>query len=115
MFFIGASIYLLNLKSIKFSWDVVWILTGRFIISPLLVILMVPMFHIPRLMGSVFVIQAAMPAMANSAIIARAYDSDYNFCFVNDSNYNYRHFVSNTNSNGGIIVYHALFFLIFWQ
>jgi len=79
MFFIGASIYLLNLKSVKFSWDIVWILAGRFVISPFLVILMVPMFHISHLMGSVFVIQAAMPVMANSAIIARAYDSDYNF------------------------------------
>ena len=30
-------------------------------------------------MESVFVIQAAMPVMANSAIIARAYNSDYDF------------------------------------
>ena len=30
-------------------------------------------------MGSVFVVQAAMPVMANSAIIAKAYDSDFNF------------------------------------
>ena len=79
MFFIGASIYLVNLKSIRFSLDIIWILLGRFVISPLLVILFVPMFPIPHLMASVFVVQAAMPVMANSAIIARAYDSDYNF------------------------------------
>lgn len=79
MFFIGASIYLVNLKSLKFSWDIVWILIGRFVISPVLVILIVPLFPIPQLMGSVFVIQAAMPVMSNSAIVARAYDSDYNF------------------------------------
>ena len=79
MFFIGASIYLVNLKSLKFSLDIVWILLGRFVISPLLVILIVPRFPIPHLMASVFVVQAAMPVMTNSAIIAKAYDSDYNF------------------------------------
>ena len=79
MFFIGASIYLVKLKSIRFSLDIVWILIGRFVISPLLVILIVPMFPIPHLMASVFVVQAAMPVMANSAIISRAYGSDYNF------------------------------------
>jgi len=79
MFFIGASVYLVNLKALKFSLDIVWILVGRFVISPLLVILILPMFPIPKLMGSVFVVQAAMPVMANSAIIARAYGSDYDF------------------------------------
>ena len=49
------------------------------VISPVIVILAVIIFPIPHLMRSVFVIQAAMPVMANSAIIARAYDSDYNF------------------------------------
>ncbi|MBU3142905.1 AEC family transporter [Clostridium sp. CF012] len=79
MFFIGASIYLVDLKSVKLSLDIVWILIGRFIISPVIVMLMVPMFNIPHLMGSVFIIQAAMPVMANSAVIAKAYDSDYDF------------------------------------
>ncbi|MBU3185814.1 AEC family transporter [Clostridium estertheticum] len=79
MFFIGASIYLVDLKSVKFTLDIVWVLIGRFVISPILVILIAPVFHIPQLMESVFVIQAAMPVMANSAIIARAYNSDYDF------------------------------------
>ncbi|MBU3100577.1 MULTISPECIES: AEC family transporter [Clostridium] len=79
MFFIGASIYLVDLKSVKFTLDIVWVLIGRFVISPILVILIAPIFHIPHLMESVFVIQAAMPVMANSAIIARAYNSDYDF------------------------------------
>ncbi|MBU3216363.1 AEC family transporter [Clostridium estertheticum] len=79
MFFIGASIYLVDLKSVKFTLDIVWVLVGRFVISPILVILIAPIFHIPHLMESVFVIQSAMPVMANSAIIARAYNSDYDF------------------------------------
>ncbi|MCB2306924.1 AEC family transporter [Clostridium estertheticum] len=79
MFFIGASIYLVDLKSVKFTLDIVWVLIGRFVLSPILVILIAPIFHIPHLMESVFVIQAAMPVMANSAIIARAYNSDYDF------------------------------------
>ena len=49
MFFIGASIYLVNLKSVKFSFDIVWIIIGRFVISPLIVILILPMFPIPSL------------------------------------------------------------------
>ncbi|MBU3179206.1 AEC family transporter [Clostridium estertheticum] len=79
MFFIGASIYLVDLKSVRFTLDIVWVLIGRFVISPILVILIAPIFHIPHLMESVFVIQSAMPVMANSAIIARAYNSDYDF------------------------------------
>jgi len=79
MFFIGASIYSVDFKSLKFTLDIVWVLIGRFIISPALVLLIVPMFPIPNLMRSVFVIQAAMPVMANSAIIAKAYNSDYDF------------------------------------
>jgi len=79
MFFIGASIYLVNLKSVKFSLDIVWVLIGRFAISPVIVMLVVIMLPIPDLMRSVFVIQSAMPVMANTAIIARAYESDYNF------------------------------------
>ena len=39
MFFIGASIYLVDLKSVKFSLDIIWVLIGRFVISPILVIL----------------------------------------------------------------------------
>ncbi|HEY8889172.1 MAG TPA: AEC family transporter [Clostridium sp.] len=79
MFFIGASIYSVDFKSLKFSLDIVWVLIGRFIISPALVIFIVPIFPIPNLMRSVFVIQAAMPVMANTAIIAKAYSSDYDF------------------------------------
>ena len=79
MFFIGASICLVNIKSVNFSLDIIWVLIGRFVISPVLVILIAPIFNIPHLMSSVFVIQAAMPVMANSAIISRAYNSDYDF------------------------------------
>ncbi|MCB2295569.1 AEC family transporter [Clostridium algoriphilum] len=79
MFFIGASIYYVNLKLVKFSLDIVLVLIGRFAISPVIVILVVNLFPIPDLMRSVFIIQSAMPVMANTAIIAKAYESDYNF------------------------------------
>ncbi len=82
MFFIGASIYLIDLKSVKINFDVVLILIGRFMVSPLIVMIVAPLFNIPELMSSVFIIQAAMPVMANSAVIARAYDSDYDFASI---------------------------------
>jgi predicted permease len=40
---------------------------------------MLPVFGVPSLMGKVFVIQAAMPAITSTSVVAREYGSDYQF------------------------------------
>jgi hypothetical protein len=82
MLFIGHTIYSIDVKSIKIDKDIIALLIGRFIISPFLVILISRPLPLPELMKHVFVIQAAMPAMTNTAIMAKAYDADYEFAAI---------------------------------
>lgn len=82
MLFIGHTIYSIDVKDIKIDKDIIALLVGRFIISPLLVILISRSLPLPELMKHVFVIQAAMPAMTNTAIMAKAYDADYEFAAI---------------------------------
>ncbi|MDF2500003.1 MAG: Auxin Efflux Carrier [Anaerosporomusa subterranea] len=82
MLFIGIIIYSSNLREIKFSKDMFALLIGRFIISPLAILLVASFFPIPDLMKKVFVIQSAMPAMTQTAILAKIYDADAEYAAV---------------------------------
>jgi len=79
MFFTGIVLYSVKLKDIRFNKDVIALLLARSVISPALVLLMLPVFGVPSLMGKVFVIQAAMPAITSTSVVAREYGSDYQF------------------------------------
>lgn len=82
MFFIGIVIKSINLKSFKFDKDMLWVIIGRFIISPLITYILSMVFSVPALMKSVFVIQAALPVMANTAIVTKEYNADYEYAAV---------------------------------
>jgi malate permease and related proteins len=82
MLFIGLIIYGTNLKKVKFSRDMAALLCGRFIISPLSILLMTYFFPIPELMRNVFIIQSAMPAMTQTAILSKVYGSDTEYAAV---------------------------------
>lgn len=82
MIFIGITIYSVDKSAFKFCREMVGVLLGRFLISPLLIFLLSALIPIPALMRDVFVIQAAMPVMTNSSIIAKAYNADYSFAAV---------------------------------
>lgn len=79
MLFIGITIHSVNLKEIKISKDMIAIMVGRFVISPLLIFVMAYYYPVPELMKKVFVIQAAMPVMTNTAIVARTYNADHQY------------------------------------
>ena len=51
----------------------------RFVICPLCVMVCLPFFALPKLMSDVFVMQAAMPAMTNTSIVAKVYGGDYKY------------------------------------
>lgn len=83
MLFIGITIYFANLKQFKFSLDMLAIFLGRFLVSPMLVYVLCIFIHIPLLMEKVFVIQAAMPVMTNTAIVSKSYNADYDYAAIN--------------------------------
>ncbi|QXE21129.1 AEC family transporter [Clostridium sp. 001] len=82
MLFIGITIYYVDIKKMKMSKDIFFVLIGRFIISPVLIIFLAGFFPIPELMKKVFIIQAAMPVMTNTSIVAKAYGADYEYAAV---------------------------------
>lgn len=82
MLFIGITIYSVDISEIKMDIDMIAILLGRFLISPILIFIMAYYFPIPELMKKVFVVQAAMPVMTNTAIVARTYGADHKYATV---------------------------------
>lgn len=82
MIFVGATIYSTEIKDFYINKEIIGVLIGRFFISPFILILLTLGRDINELMRNVFVIQAAMPVMTNSAIISKKYNSDYKFASV---------------------------------
>lgn len=82
MLFIGITIHSIDIKTIKINKDMLVLFAGRFIISPLSILLLTIAFPIPSLMRNVFVIQAAMPVMTNTAIVSKAYGADSEYVAV---------------------------------
>lgn len=82
MLFIGIAIYGVKLSSIRISKDMIAILLGRFVISPLLVIMITYGMPLPLLMKKVFIIQAMLPVMTQTAIVAKAYQGDAEYAAI---------------------------------
>jgi predicted permease len=82
MFFTGIVLYSVKLREIKFDKDVITLILARALICPGLMLLLLKWIPVPRLMGMVFVIQAAMPAITSTGVVAREYGSDYQFAAV---------------------------------
>jgi hypothetical protein len=79
MIFIGIAISKEKWEDIHLDLELFAAMAGRFGVSPLCVLALIPMFPLPPLMSQVFVMQAAMPAMTNTAIVAKAYGGDYKY------------------------------------
>lgn len=82
MLFIGIVISSISLKSLKIDRDMLGVIVGRFIISPLITYGFASVFSAPSMMKSVFIIQAALPVMANTAIVTKEYNADYEYAAV---------------------------------
>lgn len=82
LLFIGMTFQSINLKKLTFSIDQLLLFLGRFIISPLVVYGLSIFFPVPPLMLKVFIIQSTMPIMAQVAIVAKAYEGDYEYATV---------------------------------
>lgn len=76
MLYIGIVMFGVNIRKLRLSKDIIFVLAGRFLISPLAVLAVTAFFPIPELMKKVFVIQAALPAMTQTTVMAKVYEAD---------------------------------------
>lgn len=74
---LGIMIYDMGLKKIRFSGELGLILIARFVISPVLILLLVHFFPLPDLMRKVFIIQSSLPVVSSMALLAKFYGADY--------------------------------------
>ena len=85
MLFVGIVIARVDWKKLRFGVDMLVLVAGRFVFTPLIVFLMVKNGDFPVLMKQVFVIQAAMPAMTQTPILAEAYKADSEYAGLGTS------------------------------
>lgn len=79
MLFIGTTIYQTGIKNLTFSKAVIGILVGRFLITPIIVIVLAHIFHISSMMGAVCLIQFSIPVSNTVAILAGEKQVDISF------------------------------------
>lgn len=76
LLYIGTVFFYLLQSRLRINKQILLVLIGRFIISPLIVFLVFHYTKLPVLMVKVFIIQAAMPVMTQLVIIAKVYNTD---------------------------------------
>ncbi|MCD8175563.1 MAG: AEC family transporter [Phascolarctobacterium sp.] len=79
MLFVGIAMSRTAWKEIMSDFTMFVVMVARYLISPMIVILLLPVFNIDATMGRVFVILAAMPVMTNLSIILKTYGGDYKY------------------------------------
>ena len=82
MLFIGIAISGVPLCTLRLNGEMISVLIGRFILSPLAVVGLNQLFPMPELMFQVFVIQSAMPIVTQTAIIAKTYGADDRYAAI---------------------------------
>lgn len=82
MLFIGSCIYSMSLKNFRLTKEVTGVLAGRFFVAPVVILILMHLFPVDISARKVFMIQAAMPVMTNTAILARAYRCDEDYAAV---------------------------------
>lgn len=76
MIFVGITMQSVKLSDIKVDKEMLALLLGRFVISPLVVYVYTRFIPVLPLMQKVFIIQAAMPVITQVAIISKEYNAD---------------------------------------
>lgn len=79
LFVIGIIIYQTGIKNLKLDKDTLGVLLGRYLISPLVVVLLSKFIEVPALMLNVFILQSAMPVQNSMPILAKGYGADEGF------------------------------------
>jgi predicted permease len=76
---IGINMQKVPFSKIRLSRDLIIVLVGRFVLSPLIVVALCLLIPLPDLMRKVFIVQSSLPAMVNLAVLASYHKSDEEF------------------------------------
>jgi len=82
MIFIGSVLQKTDFRKLRFSRDMAAILIGKFVAAPLLAFAAALIFNVPRLAMDVFIVQAAMPILSQTAIVSKQYNADAEYAAV---------------------------------
>lgn len=80
--FIGLTLSSINWKSLIPDQDICLLLAGRFIISPMIIIILLSIIKLPPLMAKVFVIQSSLPTITTAVLLSDYYQADTKFTSV---------------------------------
>ncbi len=80
--FIGITLAGVSLKNLKPDRDVLVVLLGRFVLSPLIIITLMQFVFLPPLMAKVFIIQATLPVVSSAVLLAGYYRTDPQYASV---------------------------------
>lgn len=79
MFIISIIVYSVSITKLSLDKEIIGLLVGRYLVSPLLVWLVGQFITIPPLMLAVFIIQSGMPVQNSIPILARSYQANQTF------------------------------------
>ncbi len=85
MLFIGIVIARVDWRKLRFGLDMLFVVAGRFVVTPIIIVLLLRGRDFPVLMKQVFFIQAGMPAMTQTPILAEAYGADSEYAGLGTS------------------------------
>jgi len=85
MLFIGIIIARVEWKKFAFSREYVLVVLGRFVLAPLLMYALVSRLDLPILMKQVFVLDSALPGLAQNPILSEAFGADSEFSAIGTS------------------------------
>lgn len=80
--FIGVTLAGISFRSLNLDRDVIAVLCGRFLLSPLAVITLTCLIDLPPMMAKVFTIQSSLPIVTSAALMAAYYQADASFASV---------------------------------
>lgn len=76
---IGVILQGIGLRKLHLTRELAAILLGRFVISPLTILLVAHFIELPELMRNVFVVQSSLPVMVQTVVLADFYKADAEF------------------------------------
>jgi len=79
LLFIGATLYASVKNKLRWFPGLGWMMAGRMLIGPVLCLFFCWLLRVNALITQVFMIQACMPAMSQTPMVARTYGADEEF------------------------------------
>ena len=76
LIFVGMIFHQIGFKNLKMEKGLPWVMLGRFVIAPLLMLAVALLFGVDAYTTQVFVVQMGLPCMVQVVIMAELFDAD---------------------------------------